>query len=121
MNPMFEDALCRDLDTVFLADHCEFTERIILDGLTIQAVRESTSSYSARSATSGSTSAGFGSGTMEPELAICDTVLHVRTADLPTGIESGGVVSVDDLQFFVVTRQDSQGGVTRLELARMGY
>lgn len=120
MNVNFKDALAHDVEAVFL-NASEFGEEVSIDGLTVTAVKGDTFSFAARSATSGSTSIGFTGDVMQPELPVCDLVLHVHTADIPENIVSGGVVTVDGTQYFVAERQDGLGGMTRLDLARSGF
>lgn len=120
MSVSFKEALAHDAEAVFL-NLDEFGEEVDIDGLTVPAVKGNTFSFAARSATSGSTSTGFTGGAMQPELPLCDLVLHVRTADIPENIIFGGVVTVDGTQYFVAERHDGLGGMTRLDLARSGF
>ena len=120
MNVNFKDALAHDVSAVFLNPD-EFGEEVSIDGLTVTAVKGDTFSFAARSATSSSTSSGFTGDAMQPELPLCDLVLHVRTEDIPDNIVSGGVVTVDGTQYFVVERHDGLGGLTRLDLVRSGF
>lgn len=108
----FQQQLAADADEVFLNLE-EFAETVAIAGRELPAVVDEESSFDMRPnrRTPG----------MAPEIPSRGIKVWVKTDGLPAEADANGTVEFRGQHCFIVTREDSFGGVTLLTLARNGF
>ncbi len=115
MPSAFQQQLAADADEVFLNLE-EFAETVAIAGRELPAVVDEESAYDMRGVSGQRRTPG-----MAPEIPSRGIKVWVKTDGLPAEADANGTVEFRGQHCFIVTREDSFGGVTLLTLARNGF